>query len=100
MSAKMAFYAIALLLGGGSVAVAALFVLQNINRSSQLSLDLYFAAWQLQEPVPVMALVGGAFAVGLLLGGLASLSRAFASRRTIKQLRNELSLLRDEAAFR
>lgn len=41
------------------------FVVQNANRTVMLSLNLYFFAWRLAEPVPVTALIGGAFGLGL-----------------------------------
>lgn len=44
-----------------------LFVVQNSTRTTQLSLNVGFAAWQLTEPVQVPALIGVAFGAGFLL---------------------------------
>ena len=46
----------------------ALFYLQNSLRKVDLSLDLYVAAWRLQEPVSVPLVVFVSFGVGLLIG--------------------------------
>ncbi len=56
---------ISLLLVGG---VAALFTVQNLNRMSGLSLDLFFVGFELKDALPVPYLLGGAFGVGLLMG--------------------------------
>ena len=45
----------------------ALFYLQNSLRKVDLSLDLYVAAWRLQEPVSVPLVVFVSFGVGLRL---------------------------------
>lgn len=51
------------------LALGALFVVQNSARTTQLSLDLGAAAWQLERPVSIPALIGICFGAGLLLGG-------------------------------
>lgn len=58
----------ALLLGVPGVFIAVLFYLQNSLRKVDLSLDLYVAAWRLQDPVPVPLVVFVSFGVGLLVG--------------------------------
>jgi len=48
--------------------LGAMFIVQNMSRTTQLSFDLYFVAWQLQRPIPVPALIGVCFGSGLLAG--------------------------------
>ena len=58
---------VAVLLLGGS---GALFAVQNSARTTQLSFDIGVAAWQLQEPVPIPALIGVCVGVGFLIGAV------------------------------
>lgn len=53
-----------------AVLVVTLFVIQNIDRTAMLSLDLYFAAWELARPLPVVILLSGTLLGGLVLGWL------------------------------
>lgn len=69
-----------------------LFVVQNIRRTTQLSLDLYFAAWQLSEPVPVIALVGIAFVLGFVIAAAAFGLRAAQLGRRLRRLEQEVAL--------
>lgn len=48
----------------------ALFVVQNQERTTDLSLDLYVFAVHLARPLPVTWLLLGVFATGALVGGL------------------------------
>jgi len=82
----------ALLLFLVAVGVMALFVVQNGARTTQLSLDLGFAAWQLKEPVAVPALFGAAFGSGLLLGVVPMWIRGLARGRKLKQLERQAAL--------
>jgi hypothetical protein len=50
------------------VAVPILFVIQNRERSTELSLDLGFAAWKLADPVSIPYLLAGTLVVGVLFG--------------------------------
>jgi uncharacterized integral membrane protein len=45
-----------------------LFVLQNLHRTTQLSLDLGIVAWQLQEPASLPAVIGIAILLGFFVG--------------------------------
>lgn len=65
MSAWRWFQLVSVLLVG---LVGTLFTVQNSSRTSDLSLDLWFAAWHLQAPAPLPVLLWVAFAVGLLVG--------------------------------
>ena len=58
----------ALILGVPAVFIGVLFYLQNSLRTVDLSLDLYFAAWRLDSPAPVPAVVLVSFGLGLALG--------------------------------
>lgn len=49
-----------------TLAVGGLAWVQNVQRMSQLSLDLGVAAWELREPVPVLGLMAGSFLAGAL----------------------------------
>lgn len=80
-----------------AVGVAALFVLQNSGRTTQLSLDLYLGAWQLARPVSVMALVGVSAGVGFGLGLVAMLPALGRLRRRIRALETQAALGGDHA---
>lgn len=66
----------ALILGVPAIFVGVVFYLQNSLRKVDLSLDLYVAAWRLNEPAPVPAVVLISFGVGLLIG-LAAMTLAW-----------------------
>ena len=70
----------------------ALFTAQNAARATQLSLNLGFAAWQLREPVPVVALIAGALGVGFLGGVVVMLGRSFRQGRRIRELEQQIAL--------
>jgi uncharacterized integral membrane protein len=74
------------------VSLAGLFYVQNSARTTQLSFDLGFAAWQLTSAKPVPALLLGAAGGGFLLGFLPMWLRGFARARKIKQLERQLAL--------
>jgi len=63
--ARWTLLVIVLLLLGG----LALFTVQNLERSTDLSLDLWVWAGHLQHPQPVPLLLLCAFGLGLVLGG-------------------------------
>lgn len=86
-NARIAF----LFIGLVAFVAAGLFVWQNSLRTVQLTYDLGFAAWQ-TTPLPVVALVGGAFVVGLLLGAIAFIGRAAAANRRVRQLEQQIAL--------
>lgn len=92
MSARTAAWLVALLLAATVGFVGYLFVVQNSLRTTQLSLNLGFAAWELSQPLPVVALVGGAFGAGLLLGLLLLLPGWARRGRKLRQLEQEIAL--------
>lgn len=69
-----------------------LFWIQNSSRTTQLSLDLWFAAWQLSEPVSIPVLVAGSFAAGLALGVLLLGLPSWRNGRRARRLEAELAL--------
>jgi hypothetical protein len=72
--------------------VAWLFIVQNSARTTQLSLDLGFAAWQLQRPIAIPALLGISFGSGFALGALLFLGRSSAASRKLKTLERRAAL--------
>ena len=74
-----------------TVAIGALFTIQNSLRLTTLSLNLWVVAFELKDPQPVPYLLLGAFGVGLLLaGGIGSLNRMGLQRR-IRQLEHDVA---------
>ena len=74
-----------------AAAVGALFTLQNIERVTHLSLDLWVTAFQLKSPQPVPYLLWAAFGFGLLLAGsLASIQKTGQQRR-IRELEQDVA---------
>ncbi len=82
---------IVLLLAG----VLGLFVVQNGSRTTQLSLDLGLAAWQLKQPMSIPALLGIAFGSGFLLGAVPMWIRGMGNGRKARQLERQLALSAD-----
>lgn len=77
--------------------VVALFVVQNGARTTQLSLDLGFAAWQLKDPVAIPALVGITFGSGFFLGVVPMWLRGLSQGRKVKQLERQAALSTDRS---
>lgn len=69
-----------------------LFVVQNSGRTTQLSLDLGVAAWQLSDPVSVPALIGTCFGAGFILGLLTMSGQAARLARRARRLEQQLSM--------
>ena len=59
---------VTLIIGALVCGSAALFIVQNLSRTTQLSFDLQFLAWQLDEPVSIPILMAICSAAGLVLG--------------------------------
>lgn len=78
------------------VGLGGLFWVQNSSRTTQLSLDLGFVAWQLAEPVTVPVLIAGSFSVGLLVGMLLFAIPATRNARKASRLQAELALTAGE----
>lgn len=70
----------------------AAFTVQNSSRTTQLSLDLSVAAWQLVDPAPVPMLMWGCFVLGALVAWSLSVRRNLVLARRIRQLEQEMAL--------
>jgi hypothetical protein len=81
------FVLLALLVG-----VGALFVIQNGARTTQLSLNLYVAAWELKQPVTITTLMGITAASGFLLGLCPTLWWGSRRASRARQLEREIAL--------
>ncbi len=68
--ARLIFWVVVLLLGAG---LLTLFIVQNFERTTDLSINLYFFHRHLAEPVSVPLLVIGTFVGGGLVGLIAGL---------------------------
>jgi hypothetical protein len=86
---RFAWYVLALLVAGGAVA---LFWVQNSARTTQLSFDLGFAAWQLQQPVPVPALIAVCVGIGAGLAGVPLMARSWRLSGRITELEQRLAV--------
>lgn len=74
-----------------AAALGALFTLQNIERVTHLSLDMWVTAFQLKAPQPVPYLLWGAFGAGLLLSGTLGSIQRLGQQRRIRELEQELA---------
>lgn len=72
--------------------LVALFAIQNSSRTTQLSLDLGFAAWQLDREVPVPALLGGTLLVGLVVGAVPLWWRSISLAGRVRELESQQAL--------
>ena len=68
------------------------FTIQNNSRTTQLSLDLYVAAWKLADQAPVPMLMWGSFALGASLAWLYNVRKGMAMSRRVRQLEQEMAL--------
>ena len=73
------------------IVVAALFTIQNLSRTSDLSLSLGFYGVHLQDPLPVPYLVWGALGIGLLIGGGWGIQQRIASGKKVRELQRKLA---------
>ena len=71
---------------------AALFVVQNLSRTTQLSFDIQFLAWQLNEPVAVPLLMAICVGVGLLLGFVYFGPKLISLSSQIRRLERQIAL--------
>lgn len=87
--AVIAFWVVALVVLG---IVVYLFAVQNSLRAVVLSLDVGFAAWQLDKAVAVPALMSICFGVGFVVGGVILLPRTLSLRRRVQELERQVAL--------
>jgi hypothetical protein len=100
MGARIVMLVIAAVLGFSGIGAAVLFLMQNSGRTTQLSLDLWLAAWQLGEPVSITTVMGVSFAAGFLVCTVLALWRTLVSRKQVRKLQQQLALSGDSASFR
>jgi hypothetical protein len=100
MTPRHVMMAVVTVLTLASAAVVALFVVQNSERSTQLTLNLGFAAWQLAQPVSVPALIGVAFAAGFVLAAVPLGAMAISASRRARRLGQEAALNGDRSPWR
>ena len=87
-----AFKGLMLVLFLGLCVVGAAFVAQNSARTTQLSLNLVVAAWELRQPVSVMGLLGLAFGAGAFVGALPMFLRSRALKSRVRTLEREVAM--------
>lgn len=69
-----------------------MFTMQNLSRTTSLSFDAYFAAWELASPVPVPLVIWASFGAGLGLATVVGWVRARGMARTVARLQQEALL--------
>ena len=89
MGNRIAWIFLALLFAAGGIG---LFWVQNSARTTQLSFDVGFAAWQLREPVPVPVLIVSCVALGLLLAGVPLTMRSWRLSGRVGELEQRLAV--------
>ncbi len=85
-------WAAGLLFVAAIVSLVGLFAVQNSSRSTQLSLDVGVAAWQLEQPVSVPLLMAACLGGGWLVAAIPLGLRSYTRGRRVKQLERDLSL--------
>ncbi len=81
-----------------AAAFLALFTVQNIGRTSVLSLDLGVVAYQLAAPQPIPYIVLASFGTGLLLAGFLGIFQRMALAKHIRKLEREATTASLKAA--
>jgi uncharacterized integral membrane protein len=76
-----------------AVGASALFAVQNSARRTQLSFDVGVAAWQLEQPVPIPALLGGVLVGGLVLGALPMALRSARLAARVRELESREAMV-------
>ena len=72
-----------------TVAVGALFTVQNSMRLTELSLNLWVVAFELKEPLPIPYLLIGAFGAGTVLAGALGSVNRMSLQRKIRQMEQQ-----------
>lgn len=72
--------------------LGALFTVQNGARTTQLSLDVGFRAWQLDQPVAIPFLLAFAFGAGLLVGVVFMQARAIRRGRHARRIEQDAAI--------
>ena len=74
-----------------AAAFAALFTIQNIERTSVLSLDIGVVAYQFAEPQPIPYIALSAFGIGLLLAGFLGIFQRMSLAKKVRELEREVA---------
>ena len=72
-----------------TVALGALFTIQNSSRVTDLSINLWVVAFELAEPQPVPFLILGAFGAGLILAGALGSFNRMGLQRKLRELERQ-----------
>jgi uncharacterized integral membrane protein len=72
-----------------AVAVGGLFTVQNSMRVTELSLNLWVVAFQLEDPQPIPYLLLGAFGGGVILAGAIGSFNRLGLQRRVRELEQE-----------
>ncbi|MFT4625754.1 MAG: putative integral membrane protein [Myxococcota bacterium] len=80
--------------------VGALFAIQNSSRTTDLSLDLWIVAYQLQEPISVPVLIGASALAGAVLVGFPLLVRSWRLSSRARQLQQQLDVVDVKSEWR
>ena len=72
-----------------AAAFLALFTIQNLGRTSELSLDLWIVAYKLSQPQPIPFMLLAAFGAGLLLAGFLGIFQRMGLAKRIRELERE-----------
>lgn len=89
MGNRIAWTFLALLVAGAGLG---LFWVQNSSRTTQLSIDVGVAAWQLREPVPVPALIVACVGIGVLGAAIPLSLRSWRLSGKIGELERRLAV--------
>lgn len=81
-----------------AAAFLALFTIQNIDRTSVLTLDLGVVAYALAEPQPIPFMVLAAFGTGLLVAGFLGIYQRLVLAKRIRELEREVATAGLQAA--
>ena len=74
-----------------AAAFGGLFTVQNVERVSDLSLNLWVIAFQLQDPQPIPYLLWAAFGIGLLIAGTLGSLQRIALQRRVRALEQDVA---------
>ena len=72
-----------------TAALGTLFTVQNLERVTDLSLNLWVVAFALKTPQPIPYLLWGAFGSGLLIAGSVGIVQRGALQRKIRSLEQD-----------
>lgn len=81
--------------GAALILVAVMFTVQNLGRTTELSLDLWVVAWRLRQPVPVPVALWIALGSGFVLGAALVLFQGSRARSRARQRARARSSLGD-----